>query len=352
MARFLFATWNGGGVVVPATAIARDLKDRGHDVRFVGHAAQAAHFSKASLPFAPYATAGGFEGTSPAALLRVVFSTAIPRDVVAELAAHPADVVVVDSMLFGLMKGLGRARPRYAVLGASFDGLLRTAPRPIHALIRAAGYPLLDLVDAGSPVMTASLPELDHGHGPVIHIGPVARGVQANPGSPAVLVSLSTAPFPGLAATWQKLLDTLGDQGVRVIATTGPAVDPTQLRIPGNAEVHRFLPHEDLLPQISAVIGHGGHGTAMAALVHGIPQLVIPLAGTSDQPLVGKALERAGVGITLTKGAPTAAVRGAVERLLTDSVMRDAAARLGERARALDGRTRGADLLEAAAAGI
>ena len=37
MADLLFVTWDGGGNVPPATAIARELARRGHTVRFVGN---------------------------------------------------------------------------------------------------------------------------------------------------------------------------------------------------------------------------------------------------------------------------------------------------------------------------
>ena len=41
MADILFVTWDGGGNVPPALAIARRMQARGHTVRFLGHAAQA-----------------------------------------------------------------------------------------------------------------------------------------------------------------------------------------------------------------------------------------------------------------------------------------------------------------------
>ncbi|UYP20137.1 hypothetical protein OED52_06230 [Rhodococcus sp. Z13] len=44
--------------------------------------------------------------------------------------------------------------------------------------------------------------------------------------------------------------------------TTGPAIDPAGLRVPANATVHRYVPHNELVPECSAVVGHGGHATA------------------------------------------------------------------------------------------
>jgi UDP:flavonoid glycosyltransferase YjiC (YdhE family) len=42
VATYLFVTWDGGGNVPPAVAIAAELRRRGHAVRFVGHASQRA----------------------------------------------------------------------------------------------------------------------------------------------------------------------------------------------------------------------------------------------------------------------------------------------------------------------
>jgi UDP:flavonoid glycosyltransferase YjiC (YdhE family) len=94
------------------------------------------------------------------------------------------------------------------------------------------------------------------------------------------------------------------------------------------------------------VVSHGGHGTAVAALAHGVPLLVLPLDRATDQPWIGAAVQRAGVGRRLSRSARPARIRAAVEELLADGPHRGAAARMGERARALDGRTRGADVLE------
>ena len=40
MSSILFVTWDGGGTVPPATALAHELVRRGHAVRFLGHPSQ------------------------------------------------------------------------------------------------------------------------------------------------------------------------------------------------------------------------------------------------------------------------------------------------------------------------
>jgi UDP:flavonoid glycosyltransferase YjiC (YdhE family) len=97
---------------------------------------------------------------------------------------------------------------------------------------------------------------------------------------------------------------------------------------------------------MSAVVCHGGHGTTVAALAHALPVLAIPLDAKTDQPYLGDALERLGVGRKLSKRAKPAAIRTAVESLLADGPHRAAAARLADSIAAHDGRNGGASLIE------
>ena len=89
------------------------------------------------------------------------------------------------------------------------------------------------------------------------------------------------------------------------MVTTGPAVDPASLRPAANDEVHRFVPHADLMPQVSLVVGHGGHGTTMQALAHDLPLVVMPMHPMLDQPMVGR-LGRAGRRRTVVSKKATA----------------------------------------------
>lgn len=359
MSDILFVTWDGGGNVPPATGIAQELQRRGHTVRFLGHQAQADRIARDGLGLTPYPTARPFTSqtsSSTVELLGVLGDRSMGRDVVAELSARPADVVVVDCLLFGVMDALRAAGRPYVVLEHSFDGYFRRAARgSLGLVLRLRGFRALDLIDAGTPVLATTLAELDRGHGAVEHIGPVVplpeRRDPAAPPSPAVLVSLSTFAFRSLVPTWKRVLDAVEDLPVRVIATTGPAVDPEALRVPANVELHRWLPHSEVLPQVSVVVGHGGHSTTMAALAHGLPLVVLPLDAQTDQPFVGRAVEAAGAGRSLSRRASPARIRAAIEELLADGPHRASAARLSAAVHDMPGATRGADTLEALCAG-
>ena len=351
MSTILFATWDGGGNVPPAIAIADELAARGHDVRFLGHPGQAAAFDGTPLRFAPYPTAPAFSATdnpSLGDLLGNFADRAKGRDLLAALAQHPADLVVVDCYLFGVMAELAAAGQEYVVLEHSLDGNLRRELKgPLALLLRLRGVRPRALVEGARTVLVPTLAALDTGADPrVVHTGAIATGVPARPDQPTILISLSTVRFAGLVTQWQRVLDAVDGLPARVIATTGPAVDPAELRVPANVEMHRWLPHNEVMPQASMVVGHGGHGTTLAALAHDLPLLVLPVETKSDQPYVGRTVERAGAGRTLGRRAGVTALRSAIEELLADGPRRSAAAALGAQIRAGNGRRGGADLLE------
>jgi len=126
--------------------------------------------------------------------------------------------------------------------------------------------------------------------------------------------------------------------------TTG-SIDPTHLRPAANTTLHRFVDHAELLPTTSLVVAHGGHATAVRSLAHGVPLLVMPMNPLMDQPLVGRAVMDQGVGLSISKGSSTRAIREATHRLLDDAATRDRARELGRSIREHDGAVTAADLI-------
>ena len=96
---------------------------------------------------------------------------------------------------------------------------------------------------------------------------------------------------------------------------------------PENVHVARYIPQTELLPLCAAVISHGGSGTFLGALAHGLPQVWVPQG--ADQFANAEAGERYGAGLTLhTEDVTTALVSDAVEKLLCDESSRLAAQEL------------------------
>lgn len=356
MSRILFVTWDGGGNVPPLLGIASEVQRRGHAVRVVGHAGQAGTVTGAGLDFVAYPTARAFtsQRNNPPWTLAAAWGGAdLGRDVVAEASAFAADLVVVDCLLPAAMQALARAGVTYAVVEHMFDGFIPSLRKgPIGLMIRLRGVDWAKAMDQAAARLVASLPSLDPAAASeqpdnLTYTGPVVSGEPATPTEPTILVSLSTYGYSGMAATLQRVLDAAADLPAKVVVTTGPVIDPAELRLPANAEAFRWLPHSELMPQVSMVVGHGGHSTTMLALAHDLPLLVLPLHPMVDQPMVGTAVETAGAGRRMSKKSSPAALRPVIEELLGDGPHREAAARLGAEIRLQSGAANAADRIEA-----
>lgn len=353
MARILFVTWDGGGNVPPVLGIAAQVGGRGHSTRVIGHHGQADAVTRAGLDFTPYPTARPFtsQRNNPPWTLAAAWGGAdLGRDVVAEARAFEADLVVVDCLLPGAMHALRAAEIRYVVVEHLFHGFLPSlAGGPISGLMRLRGVHWQECLEAAEARLVTSLASLDPGGGDpdprVAFTGPVVEGTPARPEEPTILVSLSTYGYSGMRAALQRVLDACAELPARVIVTTGPVVDPAALRLPPNAVAHRWVPHAELMPEVSMLVGHGGHSTTMLALAHDLPVLVLPMHPLVDQPAVGRAIEAAGAGRRLPKRASARRLRPVVADLLADGPHRAAAARLGAEIRAL-GPARAADRIE------
>jgi len=340
MSNILIVTWDGGGNVPPAVQVGAELRDRGHSVRFLGHARLADTFADVGIPFRAFERARPFDSTdanSPATMIAMFGDRGMGHDVLAELEREPADVVLVDCLLLGAMDVLAKAGQEYAVLEHFYDEyfMKNWLRGPIGLGLRAKRIPSRRLLDRAQLRLVASSTELDPGsqtaleRSNVVYTGPTVSGVPAHATEPTVLVSLSTFNFPGQDKALQNILTALDGLPVRAIVTVGPSIDASGLVVPANAELHPWLPHAEVMPTVSMVIGHGGHATTMLALAHGLPLVVMPMHPMLDQPMVGKSVEKAGAGRVLKKKARPATIRAAVEQVLDDPRYSTQAARLG-----------------------
>ena len=354
MAEIVVVTWDGGGNVPPAFAIAAELAARGHGIRVLGHRSQresieAAGFTPVAVRETRDFTVGGTH--SDRELIATFGDRGTGRDLRAELDRHPADLVLVDALTIGALDAVRSSGVRYAVLEHFFDGYYQGLLRgPLGVVLRAKGLRPGRALRGAAVRLVTSLPELDDVRpgGPVCQVGPVVTWAPRVVGEPTVLVSLSTFGYAGMRERLQDALDGCAGLDARVVVTTGPHVDPASLRVPAGVEVHRFVPHDELMPRASVVVGHGGHGTAMRALAHDAPVVVLPMDPRSDHLMVGRSLERAGAGRVVPSGGGPHGVAGAVGALLADGPHRATAARLGTLVRSSPGAAGAADALETA----
>jgi UDP:flavonoid glycosyltransferase YjiC (YdhE family) len=132
-----------------------------------------------------------------------------------------------------------------------------------------------------------------------------------------------------------------------VVATCGDIVDPCELAAPANAHVVPFADHDALLAQAALVLGHGGHGTTMRTLRHGVPMVGMPARG-ADQAPITQLLEEWQVGRAVCGGAEVDEIRDAAEAVLSDPSYRTAAQAWASAFDGLDGATLAADSVERA----
>ena len=87
--------------------------------------------------------------------------------------------------------------------------------------------------------------------------------------------------------------------------TTGRDVDPASVGpVPARVRVERFVPQAHVFPLCVAVVAHGGSGTTLGALAHGLPLLLVPQG--ADQFDNAARCERAGAAIVLRPDELTA----------------------------------------------
>jgi UDP:flavonoid glycosyltransferase YjiC (YdhE family) len=286
------------------------------------------------------------------------------------LARRPADAVVLDWMLPGaavaaqaagvpavalvhcpyplplvgvppLGSGLG---PMRGPFGAARDHLARRLYRRVFA----AGLPVLNQARAElgltplgdwdaqllgvEAICVMSAPELDFSSRarlpPNVHyVGPAFEPFTgewkspwpASNQDPLVVVSFSTSYMNQRAAV-QRVLRAVVGLPVRVLLTTGPALDSASLRLAANTRAVAYMPHRLVLPHAALMITHAGRQTVNAALADGVPLLCMP--GGRDQPDNAVRVVRAGAGVRLREGASPRKLRAAILAALADPALK------------------------------
>ncbi|WP_157248287.1 glycosyltransferase [Nonomuraea typhae] len=392
--RFLFATWSGGGAVPPVLSVARALRERGHRVRVLSDRSVHDEVAAAGVEPVAWTTAPQGDAANPEADIlkdfeartamgafarlrdRIVTGPAADyaRDTLAELRDHPADAIVTDFPLLGVLTaGEAAGIPVVALVTTLYPFATPGAP-PFGPGLAPATGPLGRLRDRvltkltqmpwqkGLPALNAARREnglaplesvmaafgrvdralvlsprvLDYAGRTfpsyVRHTGPRLEdpawaGELRLPGgdAPLALVGLSST-YMNQTTLLGRIGEALGTLPVRGLMTTGPAVDPASVHAPGNVLVTTSVPHSEALRHAAVTITHAGHGTVVKALAAGVPLVSIPLG--RDQMEVARRVEAAGAGITVSKTAPAAVIARAVRQVLGEPSYRRAAQRL------------------------
>lgn len=309
MSDLLFVTWDGAGNLMPTLGVAHRLADAGHRVRLLGHPSIHARYGNGGWKFVPFGSAPPYDSTRAGEpdddmrfLMQHIFAGAdLAHDVEGEYNRAPADAVIVDALLLSALSvAEALPAPTVALVHTPYClfrrgplvELLSTAMPAIDATRRDLGLDTADsvpqLLDRCDRVLVASPREFDApGDVPdnVRFVGPILdvpagavddRWQAADTVDPLVLVSFSTSDMRQTTVL-QHVIDALAQLPIRVLVTTGPAVDPSALRPGDNTQIARWIDHRAVLPKVSVVVTHGGLGTVMNALGHGIPVVCMPM---------------------------------------------------------------------------
>lgn len=372
MATLQFVTWDGGGNLPPTLGIARELHHRGHVVRVIGEESQRRAIASEGLSFTAWSHSltAGLEDRSASDRLtylikEVWLNTDLADEVVDNLVQQPAHVIVVDCMLEGV---LARSQEIEATTVVLVHGLFRSVLPMRDSLIEFGnqlrvgdGNPALDpnqlKWEGKDLVVVTTVREFDGAEdgsvsnvryiGPVLP-GPASTGVWQSPWDaanqrPLVLASLSTMPGQASVELAQGVLDALANNPIKVVMTAG-ALSPTTLHPPKNAVVYGVVPHQAILPTAALMVMHGGHGSVMGALAHGVPIVCIPGVG-ADQPIVGERIAAVGVGRVVAPDS-LGELGATVAQVLSDPSYRAAAGHMQALITGIDGASEGASAIE------
>ena len=363
----MFSALSGFGHITPMLPLATAFRDRGNDLVFASADDARSRIEAAELDFAPVGTALGknieeFRHRYPEAAdlpgrelpefmgPRLFGEIAAPRtlpDLHRLAVAWEPELVVHDTVDFAapiaaaalgvpnVVHSFGAVIPSRRIAGAAtyVESLWQDfdlEPRPYGGLF---DHLYIDIYPPSMQVPGA----LSH-VGRVEHLRPaeVAAGGAALPPAVATAVAggrsvvyLTFGTVFNVNPTFVAAVDALAQRSDLVaVVTVGPAGDPGAFgALPPHVHVERFVPQEALLPRCAAVMSHGGSGTVLATLAHGLPQVVLPQG--ADQFLNADACVAAGAGLAIDAAdADTAAIGAALSELLEREDLGDGARRV------------------------
>ena len=368
--RVLLSSTHGHGHVFPMVPLARALQAAGHRVLWVtngigvslvadagldvreagltGEALVALHldFLRQAAPLPPHERA--------AFMFPAMFGAALTPPMAADLLALATewrpDLMIHEhgelaSPLVGAL--LGVPSLTHAFGGGVPAAFLTEAGERLEPLWRRYGVeeppfagcftaPYLDICPPSVQVVSLDHVPVSQPLRPVPYAGE-ATGAELNivgdPTAPLVYLTLGTVSATGTLLS--AAIAGIASLDVRLLVTVGPKVDPASLGLlPDHVTVERFVPQTQVLPRASVVVSHGGSGTFLGALAHGVPQLCLPQA--ADQFRNAEGGVRAGAALTLRPDETTSkAIAGAVHRLLTGGSFRDCAEAITDEIRAM-----------------
>jgi UDP:flavonoid glycosyltransferase YjiC (YdhE family) len=361
VSRFLFVVPPLAGHVNPTIGVAKALTERGHTVAWTGSefalrpmlGPDATVYPTGSRIHREQADRGLPSVKSLWERFVVPFTRFTLPAVEKAVAAYEPDVLVVDQhapagafvahrnglpWATAISQGIELTRPF-----AAYPKIESWFTEQLVGLWTDAGFEPADFIDPRfSPHLTiayttealtgplpypASVTERIAMVGPSLAQRPVDAGFSLPDtafGRQKVLVSMGTLAAGVADDFYQRALAALEPLGDRVFGIVVAAPDRLP-KPPPHVLVTPRVPMLQLMPQLDALVVHGGMNTATEALAHGIPLVVAPIR--HDQPVIASQVAAAGAGIRVpfARVSPQR-LREAILTVLDDPAYRAAAA--------------------------
>jgi UDP:flavonoid glycosyltransferase YjiC (YdhE family) len=354
-ANILVVTWEGGGNVPPAMALAERLAARGVRVRVSAPESLRAAVDATGAELVPWRNVRSVPPTSSheaswPQIDAILNGPAMVEELLATHRADPIDGIVVDSMSgAGLAVAERLGLPTAVLVHTLYRSYTGWGPnvvniretRQIVGLDPLAADRFVDRVLGRSAAVLALVPPGFDQDDPATalppnthYVGPILRPVPAADRSPDEDPDLRAAlrgdrtVLIGFGSTLQRQRDALGPvlvamdrlratgDPVRAILTLGGVLDEAAIAAPPNVVVRGFVDHAALLPGVDAIVCHGGLSTITAALAAGRPIVVIPQG--RDQDLNAERVAATGVGVALPPDASAETIGRAIASVLDD----------------------------------
>jgi UDP:flavonoid glycosyltransferase YjiC (YdhE family) len=360
MHALLFALGSAGDVL-PFVGLGRALRARGHAVTVAANPHFAGLVTRAGLGFVALGDEDEYEALcqSPKFMDRargfrfvMDWVSTLIRPIYELAAAHRSSLVVAHPLALGARVAQERLGVRTATLVLSpailrgGDGWVQRSVRwaadrlivdrvvapPLNAFREAKGLPPVTRALSHGWNDTLSLamyppwfaPREAYGRRRLVHAGfPLFDDADGDDGAPlpAIFDERPLVFTPGTGnrcarAFFAAAVDASARLGRRAVLLTAHR-EQLPPSLPAHVEAFAYLPLSRILPRASALVHHGGIGSAAAALAAGVPQLVVPFA--HDQPDNAARLCRLGVARALSPLRVGGAVMAARLERLTSS---------------------------------
>jgi UDP:flavonoid glycosyltransferase YjiC (YdhE family) len=398
--RVMVSAGFGEGHALPSLALARALRQRGHEVLVELSERWRDPVLALGMRFTPATDYIAFPGVAPP---EPTWPTVleIARSLVSVVRDFQPDVVVADlvapaPLLAAEMSGarsaqliplvypvqepglplfqVGLLPPRTGLGARGWRAIepvlrplrpstrwIRRVPRLVEETRAELGLPPLPRDNgqfttygaiATGLVMVATFPQLEYPRRWPAHVhitGPMRfelphPDVELPQGDEPMVVVAPSTVHSGHALI-RVAIEALEEEPVRVVATLNRRGEMWSGPLPANTAVTDWVSYGQVMPKASLVISSGGHGTVARALSEGVPVLVCPAGAETAEN--GARLTWAGAGSMLPARlhAP-GPVRWAVRRMLSDRRFAQRAREIAAWGRKHDGAAQGADLVE------